>query len=315
MDLFAQVLITYLNTLDQDLTVGDLIKILKPSNNERSSRGQRTENRLVSEINENIGLGGRVRIELETINAKSIKKAETIGGTKRKDIKITFMDNSTKTIELKTTNDKWTSLESSVNPLKVIPQYLQINNGFQIREEYIKTWYEYNISSGNLRREFSISDDVPTPTFDEWKSKDASMGEPNTKFSLKLKEIVKNSSDMDKKLKKIKASFSDIFRNKLKEKEDFQEIMNKTYNVWKTQTIKSFSNKDYWVLIPEYINWSRYKLFKKIDFPEEDMDCSKLTINNTSKDFVINVDHPLFTSIRIRWQNRIGIANVSVQCK
>ena len=78
--------------------------------NERSSRGQQTENRLVNEINENIGLGGRVRIELETINAKSIKKAETIGGTKRKDIKITFMDNSTKTIELKTTNDKWTSL-------------------------------------------------------------------------------------------------------------------------------------------------------------------------------------------------------------
>lgn len=307
-------LITYLKTFDPTLTITDLMKILNPTNNERSSRGGRTETRLVNEMNNNIGLGGRVRLEIEEIEGKSIKIAEKIGGSKRKDIKITFIDNSVKTIELKTTKKRWGNLESSTNPLKVIPQYLQVNGVFQIREEYIKAWYDCNILNNNLRRIFSIPDEILTPSYEDWKSKDASMGVPKTPFSLKLKEIVKNSTDMDRKLKEIKSAFTDTFRNKIKDRHNFEQIMKQIYNEWESETKKSFASKDYWVLIDEYESWSRYKLFEKIEFPA-DINPNNLTINKKSKDFVINVTHPLFTSIRIRWQNRIGIANVSVQCK
>ena len=283
-----------------------------PNNsNERSKRGKQTEERMVNEMNTSTGMGNRVKRDIEKMEGKLFKSARKIGGSNRHDIEITFTDDSTKTIELKTTLN-FIDLANLVSPLQVIPQYLQVNKGFKIRERYIKVWYDDNISSGYLRKIFEIPVDIPTPTFDEWVQKDARQGGPKTPFSIKLKQLFKASSRLDKIMKKIKGTFVDKFRRDIMGDPNFESIMTQIFDDWKTQTTQSLNNKDYWLVVPLYESWTNYKLFKKIQFPK-DINRDNLTIGGKA-DFEVKVNHPLFNSIRIRWQNRVGVANVSVQC-
>lgn len=179
------------------------------------------------------------------------------------------------------------------------------SKGFRICNFYAKEWYLQNIATDKIKNECDIK--VDKPTYEEWLEKDAGPQykvENLTKFSLELKNSCKKYKSKDKKLKEIKNEF-------VKNLQISETILNEFIDDINQQIKTKLDIKECYLSI--YKN--EVKLWNKIEIPT--IDKSNIHRDEKSVDLVYKIDKPeiKINEIRVRWQNRVGIANISVQCK
>ena len=121
------------------------------------------------------------------------------------------------------------------------------------------------------------------------------MGPPKTKFSLELKIKSKNW-DYLKSLKKVFVKTLTIPNN----------IINELLEDYFRERKKVLSEKDCWLIYSS----NEFLLMNKI----ECNDIEQIERDFSSSDLLFKVKSDTFKNIRIRWQNTVGIANISVQC-
>ena len=261
---------------------------------------------IVNNINTKSGTYyNEIHKQLKAIFNKDIEKA-VVKGEKNSayDILFIFTDGSEKKCEVKESThlpvNKWkTPWEGGVQLLN------GTGKGFRICNVYAKEWYLQNIANGILTNTFDIK--AVIPTYEEWLEKDAGPQykvENLTQFSLELKNICKKYKSKDKKLKEIKNEFVKKLQIPETSIDEFIDDIN--------QQIKSkLDIKECYLSI--YKN--EVKLWNKIEIPT--IDKSNIKRNENLVDLVYKIDKPeiKIDEIRIRWQNRVGIANISVQCK
>ena len=242
--------------------------------------------------------------KLKKLYNKNIDKIIIKGGRNQHfDLLLQFIDGSEKKCEVKESCslsiDKWkTPWEGGVQVLNGTCK------GFRMCLYYGKEWYDKNIKSGKIKEEFGLKSDIPS--FDEWFNKDGipQWGKDNlTSFSSELKTKCKNDKLIDSKLKKLKNEF-------VKKLIIPDKIMNEFIDDINKQIKETFEVKECYLCIHK----NDIKIWDKIEVP-------LITLNDMEKRdltdlvFRINSTHIKLDEIRVRWQNRVGIANISVQCK
>jgi hypothetical protein len=243
--------------------------------------------------------------QLKTMFNKDIDKAEVKGEKNSAyDILFIFTDGSKKKCEVKESNtmpvNKWkTPWEGGVQLLN------GTSKGFRICNFYAKEWYLQTIANGILTNTFELKSDIPT--YEEWLEKDAGPQykvENLTKFSLELKNICKKYKSKDKKLKEIKNEFVKKLQISDTSIDEFIDDINYQIN-------SKLDIKECYLSI--YKN--EVKIWDKIEIPT--IDKSNIKRNENLVDLVYKINKPelKMDEIRVRWQNRVGIANISVQCK
>jgi len=184
-----------------------------------------------------------------------------------------------------------------------------MGKNFKICNYYAEKWYELYIKSDILRKEFNIPLEVETPTYEEW-LKDAfsfSDDQKLTKFSLELKKKYNDNEEYMEKMRNIRNNFvknlkisdtlldefinetNEIIQKKLIVKECYLNIYKDTIKLWDKIETQKIKKDD--IYRTNKIGDLVYKLNNNT--------------NNNSK----------IESIRIRWQNTIGISNISCQIK
>jgi hypothetical protein len=237
------------------------------------------------DINNKSGFYENINKECIKIFNKELEKSELIGGKKHKDILFTFTDGTQKTCEIKSSKKK--KLKTWKTPWDGAVQYLNgTGSMFRIRSYYAMEWYK-NLSY--VKTKLNIEADIPT--FEEFYNKDANMGGPKTPFGLELKKY-------GNELRKIKADF---VKGLIVPDEIVEELI-EDYN---RESRNCLNEKECWLCI----HGEDVKIWDKINSEQ----ITKLNRKN-SKDLCYTIDSNIFSSIRIRWQNGSGIANISVQC-
>jgi hypothetical protein len=243
--------------------------------------------------------------QLKTMFNKDIIKAEVKGEKNSAyDILFIFTDGSEKKCEVKESNTM--SVNKWKNPWEGGVQLLNgTSKGFRICNFYAKEWYLQTIANSLLKNTFELKSNIPT--YEEWLEKDAGPQykvENLTHFSLELKNTCKKYKSKDKKLKEIKNEFVKNLKLPETTSNEFIDDIN--------QQIKAkLDIKDCYLSI--YKN--EVKIWDKIEIPT--IDKSNIHRDEKLVDLVYKINKPelKMNEIRVRWQNRVGIANISVQCK
>ena len=261
---------------------------------------------IVNNINSKSGAYyNEINKQLKSIFNKDIEKA-VVKGEKNcaYDILFIFTDGSEKKCEVKESSHlpvhKWkTPWEGGVQLLN------GTGKGFRICNFYAKEWYNQTIANSILTNTFELKADIPT--YEEWLEKDAGPQykvENLTQFSLELKNSCKKYKSKDKKLKEIKNEF-------VKKLQIPETIIDEFIDDINQQIKSKLDVKECYLSI--YKN--EVKIWDKIEIPT--INKSNIQRNENLVDLVYKINKPelKIDEIRIRWQNRVGIANISVQCK
>ena len=285
--------------------------------NNRSTRGNVSEKQLVNEINNNTGLGKLIRQKLESKDYanKKISKMEVIGGRgSHVDMIAYFTDGTFSNIELKTTKQ---NIKNKPPKPWIGNQLVQTNSHFTIRKLYVNDWYDEMIKSKLLTRLLKLKS--PIPSRKDWLKYDANQGDTKTLFGLELKQKCTSSNESIKIMKQIKNEFVVKFRNKLNKN---KYILRQLFNEFKQLTSNVLNQKQFYIYIdnfdefknqkPNYVKNINFYVYNQIKFPS-DITPDSLSINTKSVDLEYIFHDRLFEKLTIRWQNRIGIANVSVK--
>lgn len=249
------------------------------------------EKQIVDYINNNKGIGNKIKDAFEIIFNKKIINAIRIGEKKHHDIKFICNDNSIINCEVKS------SKNFNPNKWKTPWQYaVQFLNGtgkeWRIREYYGREWYK---GLPKIKEDYNLKNDIPS--FEEWWKNDASIGSVKTNFGKEFKSTV--SSEERKKIKK----------NFVKDLIVSDEEVNNLLEDYLRESKKVLEEKDCWLIVSDKCD--DIKMFDKI-LPEN---INEIKRKNDSVDLVYKIKSSIFNEIRIRWQNDNCIANISVQCK
>ena len=248
------------------------------------------EKKLVEDTNNKKGYYTIINNEFNRVFNKDITHVERIGEKKHFDLRFTFMDGTTKRCEVKSSHTK--CIDNWTNPWDGAVQFLNgTGNKFRIINVYAKSWYE---KMPLLKEQFNLKS--PIPEYNEWIRKDASPQKAQTDFGIELHDMSKENKDA---LKKYKSQF-------VKELVVPEKDVNELIEDYIRESKKVLDEKDCWLCV----GTGGVKLFDKI----ESETITNLTRNFKSKDLYYNIDSDIFKGIRIRWQNGVGIANISVQC-
>jgi hypothetical protein len=122
---------------------------------------------------------------------------------------------------------------------------VQFHNGgcekYSIGKLYAKTWYDMYIGSGALKTEWDIV--APTPTFEEWFTKDAKrQDDPATEFGLELKRKVRETRGPKASLGEKRAAVNAVFSPTEEQLAEFKGEVLRTLN-------ESLAQKHYWLTI------------------------------------------------------------------
>ena len=290
------------NELQQDNDL-EFEPIIKTRSNNRQNE-KKLLNKICNEINTKKGIYyTKINNQMKTMFDKNIDKALVKGSNSDAfDLIIIFTDGTEKKCEVKESSilpvSNWT------NPWEGACQLLNgTQRGFGIILFYAKKWYENNIISEKIKKEFDLKSDIPT--FEEWNNKDAKTPYKKnfTNFTSELEKICKIYTSKDKKLKLMKDEF-------VKNLIIPETIMNE-FVIDLNQEIKSkLESKDCFICI--YKN--EVKLWDKITPPI--INKSDIYRNNKLRDVVFKINNSIIKikEFRIRFQNRIGISNISVKC-
>ena len=194
----------------------------KPVSDKRSKRGDASEKYIVDGINKNKAdpviqsiISGIVHNYCKD-SLISITAEKKGGSSHHYDVLIN-LECDDKTIkkrgEVKTSSStKYFPESINSRPWTIASQYLQAND-FILRNIYCAAWYHKMIDTNYLSGTFNIL--VEKPSFEEWLSQDANMGDAKTVFGIELKNIVKNSPESRLRLINIKNEFVKELRNEL----------------------------------------------------------------------------------------------------
>uniref|UniRef100_A0A6C0EHD9 Uncharacterized protein n=1 Tax=viral metagenome TaxID=1070528 RepID=A0A6C0EHD9_9ZZZZ len=278
-------------------------KNIKKSNNKKNE--EELLKKIQNDINTKTGLYDEICSKFKDTHNKTISKVEIKGSCNDSyDLLVIFEDSTQLQCEVKQnskiTLDKW----------KTPWEGTQLINGFgkhfSIQLYYSKKWYNLYIKSGKIKKVFKLKSEIPT--FKEWYSKDAIKFNKNklTDFTKELKEKIKGNEEHDKKLKEMKNKF--VKGLKILDK-TLDEFINEINNIIKAK----IKVKDCYLCIHK----DNVKVWDGKDIKKHPLITKKnITRNKESTDLtykITNLKGITIKEIRVRWQNTIGIANISVQ--
>ena len=294
------------------------------NSNKSHSAGEKCEIKLTHEINYNIGYGETVREKIEKNEGKTIDKAICVGNKKKPhDIELFFVGcTKSKTIEVK-------SVVKQISKRPDIPwsssQLFQTSNSC-IRDIYVEHWYkkhlETNVHKDSIKHIFNIKSDIPT--YEKWKRYDAIYLKEMTSFTNELKSTIYNNKKLKNIMSNIKNDFTQYFWDIIDVKKMTNQLENEVYAYAK----EKFNDKDYWVLIPDSTNWLLGKCSNNnCCYVYTDTDISKLKndikltpykFKETSGKRIVDPvwkfeGNVSLNEVRLRWQNCIGISNISLK--
>lgn len=286
-----------------------------PAKNHKGGNGQRAatfESQLTSDINNNTGWGVKVKDlfaarEAAAGGSKQLVSAETRGGCGyHYDLVLKFSDESTEKCEVKqhTNMSGKKKMDTMKTPWEYSGQYLNGTGdaSWRIRRWYASQWYDKMLPWS--KKTFDIKSDIPN--FDDWFSNDMSVGDAKTEFGRELKEKIKSRG---------KKEGSDVMNQKKKEFVNElhvpDEVKKQLYEDYNRETEKVLGEKDCWLSF----NSVDCRLWSNIK--NDAFDINDLKRREDSSDLVwsyVNKSDNVTRVIRVRFQNRIGVANLSVQC-
>jgi len=257
-------------------------------NNEKNAK--LLEKKLVDDINHTSGLFKVIDNEFVRLYGLDIKHAKRIGEKKHVDTLFTFKDDTTKRCEVK--SSKTHSVSKWKTPWHFAGQFL---NGtglkFRIILFYANEWYK---KMPLLKEKFKI--EAPIPEYDDWIKQDVSPQKATTDFGIELHSMSKEKKDQLKE-------FRTVF---VKELVVPDQVVDELIEDYIRESKKVLDEKDCWLCICG----DEVKLFDKIKTD----DITIIERVHKSVDLYYKVKSNIFKGIRIRWQNGVGIANISVQC-
>ena len=236
---------------------------------------------------------------------KDLVGAQHVGGCSHHyDLIFKFGCGETKKCEVKSSSNS-KSVEKWKTPWEKSGQFLNgTGDKFRIRKWYARQWYD----NGFLRwakLQFSISQNIPD--FETWFSKDMSVtGSPQTDFGLALKNYITDSEPEERTAWHAKKA--EFVKNLVVPQEVIEQLV-QDYN---RESYKVLNDKEVWLC---YGSQGEVQLWDHI--PGEEITSEQLLRELSSKDLVYKFTNPsdgIVRQIRIRFQNGIGIANISVQC-
>lgn len=235
--------------------------------------------------------------------SKTLDSAELMGGcNKHYDLLLKFEDGTTEQCELKWAKKSKKKVEKMRTPWEQAGQYLNgTGPAWRIREWYARQWHEQILLWS--KKEFDIEAEIPD--FEEWFKKDMSSSGAKTDFAKELKVELSKPTQMEV-MKKKKAEF-------VKKLVVPDEIKKQLYEDYRSATDDALAEKDCWLTfngVGECRLWGRIQ--------NDDVGWEKLERKEDSVDLVWYYDNAsdgITREIRVRFQNGIGIANLSVQCK
>lgn len=283
--------------------------VCKRTRSKCKSKNKENESILLDEICQNINTKSGVYYnqiinDFQKIYSKTIDKVEKKGSCNESfDLLFIFTDNTKIQCEVK---------ESSILPLNKWKTpwdgACQLVNGigknFKLCIYYAEQWYEQCIKSNKLRIEFDIPLDVETPIYEEWLKNDAfafKKDDKLTKFTSVLKKKYKKNKTNKEKMKNIKNDF-------VKNLKISDTLLDEFINNLNNHIENKLNVKECYLSIYK----DTIKLWNKIETPKiKKEDIYRI---NESTDLVYKLNTNLkIEEIRIRFQNTIGIANIS--CK
>jgi len=246
------------------------------------------------------------------INVDDILEFEKAGGTKKHhDIVIKFKNGSMKTIEHKGIKGDGSKYNKE-KPWSETPQILNGASFNCIRDLFCEYWH--SICTEMIKNYFPILPEIPC--YDEWKTKDASVGAPKTEFGIMLKEII-NSDNVNKDLINWlwEAAIKSFWTNLIEENmvlDQFREELEKKLqnvlqdkNLWMNayyDNVKKVEYKDYKICkTPQLYNLT-IETESYLKNPTMALKLSYNLSSNPSKKFK--------GEARLRWGNGNGIANI-----
>lgn len=297
------------NIINQEVDYFSKIKLKNKNKIQTRSKNKQNEektlNKIVYDVSNKIGFYNSINTQFQNLyNNKEINKIIKKGSRNQHyDLEIQFNDGIKKNCEVKESCslpvDKWkTPWEGGVQILNGTCK------GFRICEFYGREWYDKYIKSDMIKNEFNLISEIPT--FEDWFKKDGipQWGKDGlTPFGTELKNKCIEDKEIDYTLKSFKNKFVKDLIVPDKIENEFIEDINE-------QIKKIFEDKHCYLCI--YKN--EIKIWDKIEVPS-------ITLNDIEKRnltdlvYCIDSDKIKLNEIRIRWQNRVGISNISVQCK
>ena len=262
------------------------------------AKNKENETKLLQQIYKDIknktGFYSKISKQLKDMYNKEICKVSIKGGNNQHyDLLLEFTDGSEKRCEVKKSSylpvNKWkTPWQGGVQLLN------GVGKTFRICKFYAKKWYKQNIKNRKIKNEFDL--------YQRWCT---TIQKKNlTEFSSELKDICKKDKDKDKILKQLKNDFT---KNLKVPDKDVNELICDL-----NQQIKEIMDiKECYLCI--YKN--EVKIWDKIEAPT--IEINNIHRFNKSVDLLYKIDTSDINikDIRIRWQNTIGIANISTQVK
>lgn len=280
------------------------------------SRAATFEKRLVDDINHKTGWWQKVydlfaSREVSVGGSKKLVRAELRGGCgHHHDLLLVFSDGSEEKCEVKQSQSQSQSqstskksMDSMKTPWEHAGQYLNgTGAAWRIREWYARQWYDEMLPWSKSM--FAVDSEIPD--FDTWFTRDMSCGDAKTDFGKELKMKIKG---LGKKagsgvMKEKKAQF-------VKSLDVPREVKEQLYEDYMRATREVLADKDCWLSF----NNHECRLWDNIHNDDFEMDA--MTRDEKSVDLVWSYINPVDSvkrHIRVRFQNRIGVANLSVQC-
>jgi hypothetical protein len=268
--------------------------ILKSSTSTKSkneTNAKQMEKKIVLDINNNTEYGKEIKKQFFDMFKKNIVSAKRIGEKKHHDIELLLDDGSNFRCEVKSSKKhnptKWKT------PWHHACQFLNgTGDKWRIREFYGREWYK---QLPEIKIKYNLQNDIPS--FEDWLKEDGGMGSVKTEFGKEFKESVSA---------KERGKLKERFVNSLVVPEE--EVHNLITDYLRESKLV-LEEKDCWLVVSESHN--DIALFDRVRPPSPTTKIDR----KKSKDLVYAVDSKNFKTIRIRWQNGNGLANISVQCK
>ena len=208
---------------------------------------------------------------------------------------------SSETIELK----KVTKLKKikPQNPLKVIPQFAQVNKG-NLRDFYLDEWYKNVLP--NIKNKYNIEADIPD--YQTWVKYDAGQGDKKnvTNFTKELEGKYKG------KLSGMKNDFVEHLKQQIrKEPMKYREMV---FEDFKAIAREALAKKDNWCLYGS-IEGTICHMYDKVNYPD-DLTPEHFLLDDKNKNIYFKISHPsgLFRGAMICWKNGNGIRNIAFKC-
>lgn len=284
----------------------EILDFLNTSRGNNGNRASVYETNLVNHINNQTDIGQLIKNLFRNREGKILVSAEKRGGCNyHHDLLLTFSDQTTARCEVKQYH-KPKSVMDLETPWQQAGQYLNgTGDRWRIRHWYARQWYQLVLPWSKTT--FNIQ--TPLPDFEIWFSKDLSCGDAKTDFARQLRDQIKRLGVSGERL------MSDKKKEFVKQLHVPEEVKNQLLIDYLHLTNEALSEKDCWLSINGTLP-QNFRLWGPIR--NDPINSNDLIRQLDSADLMWSYTNPsdgIIRQIRVRFQNRIGVANLSVQCK